>query len=438
LRQYFQTTGRALDIRFLYIIFNIHAAADSDSPDEAAPSLSAADLPPNPLYLGPVFNDALSSYIYSPPQLRQERSNLNISWYHDMSGQARPLANYFNTTTNANGVQSTSDGWPCEAYLDQKLEKRLLLGWGSVDPQIQGYNFSLDNPFIFSAEEITSNVSTTLTADGSGLQSGCFYDPQASSVPHSNTSWADSSVNTNLTATFNTSLLFRNLTGCGISPVVDQTLSGKTADSDVDPYRNLSVSSLWSWSIGEPQNVSVISNDQGSGDTTELFRCAFMDLTLMGHWRAGNCSDEYRAACRAYNFPYSWVISDKAQSFSEATDACPSNMTFDVPRTGLENTYLYQSTLSALNGGHEQRVWVNFNSIDVQYCWVLGGPNVTCPYTPDGDYIARRTILIPTIAAIIILIVTALTVFVKCNSNRHTSRRRKRVVEGWDYEGVPS
>jgi len=50
----------------------------------------------------------------------------------------------------------------------------------------------------------------------------------------------------------------------------------------------------------------------------------------------------------------------------------------------------------------------------------------------------RREVLIPTIAAIIVLLLTALTLFVKCNVNRRMSRRRKRGEGGWDYEGVPS
>jgi hypothetical protein len=88
--------------------------------------------------------------------------------------------------------------------------------------------------------------------------------------------------------------------------------------------------------------------------------------------------------------------------------------------------------------GESSGIWANFNSLDVQACWVTGGPNATCPYYEDEDADERRQIVIPTVAAIIVLIITALTLFVKCNANRRNSRRKKRVIEGWEYEGVPS
>lgn len=443
LQGYFQATRDSTSAQFMYLILNLHAAANASAPDEPAPAPSGAELPSGSQLLGTVINDALETYIYSPHQLSQDRSNLNESWYHDTRDWLIPLSSYFVTNTDGNGIQSTQDGWPCGSYLETVLDKRLLLGWGSVDPQMKGYNFSGDSPYIFPAADVTSNVTVTPAPDGVGLQSGCFFEPHVTDVSRVNSSWAESAsltVNGNLTtgALGDASLMLQNFTSCGISPVVNETLSGKTADENVDQYRNLSVSSTWSWAIGEPQNISALANTQNLDNTNELFRCAVMDLTVSGHWRAGNCSDEYRAACRVNGSPYSWVLSSSKGSFFAAPNACPEHTTFDVPRTGLENTYLYRTAFSLLGDSNEQRVWVNFNSLDVQYCWVLGGPNATCGYIPDADDLQRRTILVPTIAAIVILIITALTLFVKCNANRRSSRRRKRVIEGWEYEGVPS
>jgi hypothetical protein len=50
---------------------------------------------------------------------------------------------------------------------------------------------------------------------------------------------------------------------------------------------------------------------------------------------------------------------------------------------------------------------------------------------------------VPTVAAIIVLVVSALTVFVKCAGNRkvrkrNKNRRRIRADNGFVYEGVPS
>jgi hypothetical protein len=78
----------------------------------------------------------------------------------------------------------------------------------------------------------------------------------------------------------------------------------------------------------------------------------------------------------------------------------------------LENSYLTQrirngapSTTSggggdggSNNGDDDGRVWVDFNALDVQGCWVMGGPNATCPWTNRGigdeDEITRRYILV--------------------------------------------
>jgi hypothetical protein len=112
----------------------------------------------------------------------------------------------------------------------------------------------------------------------------------------------------------------------------------------------------------------------------------------------------------------------------------------------LENTYLYKYLLAqpettinpASTDANLREIYVDFNSIDVTSCWVTGGPGAKCPYESDPQQLEHRTVLVAAIAGIVILIITALTLFVKCNANRRNSRRRKRVIEGWEYEGVPS
>lgn len=435
IHQYIQDSEESVETTFLYLIFNLHAAAVSDAPDQPPPKLSASSLPPETSLLGYRVNQELKQFLYTPTQLTQERKNLNASWYADTSDKTNPLASYFTTNSDSHGIQSTADGWPCAGYLEKNSNKRLLLGWGSIDDQIENYDFDTDASFVFAAGEILSNISTTVTSDGKGLQSGCFYDDKTTQVSNFNSSWAASILaNVNLSSNADNSELLLNLTSCGISPIIDQPLGDGPASTDINPYRNLSMSNIWSWAVGEPRNAS----DHPEFEDSSTFRCAVMDINSQGHWRAGNCSDEHHAACRVDNQPYSWVLSPNATSFSDSTDGCPDNSSFDVPRTGLENTYLYHSVMSTVGEASDALVWVNFDSVEVQYCWVYGGSNASCPYTPDADDVERRTILIPTVAAIVVLITTALTLFIKCNSNRRVSRKRKRVVEGWEYEGVPS
>ena len=81
-------------------------------------------------------------------------------------------------------------------------------------------------------------------------------------------------------------------------------------------------------------------------------------------------------------------------------------------------------------------LWVNFNDLDAESCWVVG-QNQTCPYANGVS--DDRTVIVPTVSAVIVFVLAALTIFVKCAANRQKSRHRKRRVDdGWDYEGVPS
>ncbi|KAL2008762.1 hypothetical protein VTN00DRAFT_6956 [Thermoascus crustaceus] len=441
--EYFQETEDTVRAHIIYLDLNLHAAASAETPDQPAPSLSGAQLPPESMLIGSLMDASLSTYIYSPPQLLRDRSNLNHSWYSVLE-KDMPIAEYFITEEDSNGYYSTPDGWPCENYVQEVKAKRLLLGWGSVDPQIEGYNFTSDSDVIFPQHYLRSNIDIKADPDES-LQSGCLFKPGVTDVAGVNSSWAVSSgipvpTGANLTdSLMRLSSLVRNLTACGISPTLNDTLFGKTADSDVGLYRNVSLSSTWSWAFGEPRNSSSQATDSNDD------RCAIMDVTRSGHWRAAACAEERHAACRVGNSPYKWVLTSNKVSYLAAQNECPEDTEFSVPRTGLENMYLYNYLLSQpkdmINPSDDdtdkREVWLNFNSLDVESCWVTGGPNVTCPYAISSDT-QRRTVIVPTIAAIVILIITALTLFVKCNANRRNSRRKKRVIEGWEYEGVPS
>ena len=169
-----------------------------------------------------------------------------------------------------------------------------------------------------------------------------------------------------------------------------------------------------------------------------------MDISsaYAGHWRVEDCPNQYRAACRVDNGPYEWVLSSNQVSFYDAPFSCPDDAVFSAPRTGLENHYLYSYVLSSrvpINTDEEATgIWINFNSLDIATCWVTSGPNGPCPYFVDESAKQSRQILVPTIGAIIVFVLTALTIFVKCNVNRRNSRTRRRGDGGWDYEGVPS
>ncbi|GFF36300.1 maintenance of telomere capping protein 6 [Aspergillus udagawae] len=445
---HFRLTNSQWNVYTTFITLNLHVASSATSLDQPAASVTNEQLPLPSEYVSALFDEHLSPYIYRPSLLAEERRNLNESWYAVDNGYA-PITEYFTLHDEADGKQSTPDGWPSSKYVQLAQERRLFLEYGSVDPQLGSYDLNADNDVIFPPHYLTTTVSSAATDNGS-LTSGCLYNPGATSVSQVNSSWAQSSSIPIINGSDETkalreiSDLIVNLTVCGLSPVLNSTLFNKTADSDANLYQNISMSVSWAWAIGEPQNPSPPGIDD---DSPHIERCAVMDLTLGGHWRSTNCSVERHAACRVGNHPFTWSLSSQAYTYSDAYHyACPENTSFSIPRTGLENTYLYhylldgsKDTLDATTTDPAKyEVWLDFNSLDVASCWVTGGPDTPCPYVADPHQLERRTVLVAAIAGIVICIITALTLFVKCNANRRNSRRGKRVIQGWEYEGVPS
>ncbi|KGO73936.1 hypothetical protein PITC_016920 [Penicillium italicum] len=443
---YFRDTNSRLTVYTTYLVLNLHVAASDSTPDEPASAISGGQLPSGPELAGSIFGTALEDSIYSPAQLASDRSNLNQSWYKVEHGYM-PITEYFTVYENKAGEQSTPDGWPSSKYIQLAKRDRVLIEYGSIDSQLVNYNLSTEENLVFPPGYLTSKVEILATANGS-LTSGCLYEPGLTHVSQTNSSWAISKalpvpdgLSTDETMG-SLSKVLSDITACGLSPMLNTTLFGQTADQQVEFYRNVSLSSSWAWATGQPHDANY-----GGGDGSPKYdRCAIMDLTLDGHWRSTNCTEKRYGACRVGNSPFSWVLSDTADYFFKVSNTCPPGSSFAVPRTGLENTYLYRHILSLPETKIDlsspdptfREIFLDFNSIDVTSCWVSGGFGARCPYASDPQQIERRTVLVAAIAGIVVLTITALTFFVKCNANRRNSRRRKRVIEGWEYEGVPS
>lgn len=450
LSSYFDGTTAHLNVYLQFIVFNLHAAATAAEPDEPASAVSGSDLPATSERLGRLLDKSLGDYIYGPDQLASERSDVKSSWFQVEKGY-EPIKEYFTINEDSTGRQSSPDGWPCSKYVQLGKERRAFFGYGEIDPQLGEYDLSSDN-VLFPPSYLTSYKNVTAATDG-GIENSCFYDPNASQVSQANSSWAQStripvlSSNGEESSLGNLSMTTNNLTACGISPLINDTIFGKPADSNINPYRNISLSASWAWAPGQPAD----SANENEVDPTE--RCAVIDLSAGGHWQAIGCSSKRRVACRVNNSPFTWHLSTARTSYKEASSACPDNTDFSIPRTGLENTYLYRYLLSqdqrlpdAVNNSVDPsssdpdmyQVWMDMNSLDIASCWVSGGSDSKCPYASDPQQLEKRTVLVATIWGIVICVVAALTLFVKCNANRRNSRRGKRVIEGWEYEGVPS
>lgn len=441
---YFQQSTSDLDVHMTYVIFNLHVAANASSPDQPASVVSGTQSPTSSESLGSLISDALGTYIYTRSDLAEDRGNLDKSWFK-VPDKYRPITEYFTIHKDDYGNHITPDGWPCSKYVQYASQRRLLVGYGSIDPQLQDYDPTSDD-VLFSPGYLTSNIQVSTT--DSGLQSGCLYQPGASEVSEVNSSWAEYrpipySGSSDISQTLELlSHLVRNSTACGLSPTFNNTLLNTTADNALDWYGNISRAATWSWAVGEPRGANV----SGKNSESETHRCALMDMSLTGHWRAANCDEKRLVACRIDDMPFAWTLSDKQVSFSDASDSCPDNSSFSIPRTGLENMYLYHHLLSrstdtidpSSDNATKREVWLNYNCRDVLSCWITEGLDASCPYNVDPKELERKTVVVAAVASIIICIITALTLFVKCNANRRNSRKRKKVIRGWDYEGVPS
>ena len=445
---YFQDTTSQLTTFTTYLVLNLHVAGSGSAPTKPAPAVTGNDLPSaEEERVGSFLGSSLQDYLYSPSQLAQDRSNLNESWY-EVEESYMPIVEYYTIHEDREGIQSTPDGWPSSKYIQLAKSDRVIMEYGSVDPQLATYDLSQDQDAVFLPGYLTSAINVSTATNGSVI-SDCLYKAGVTEVSQANSSWAisngipvaygasDDSTMQSLDDTI------AGITGCGMSPILNTTLFGQTADVNIDHYRNVSLAAGWAWAIGEPEGAASGGGTQG---VPKFDRCAIMDLSLGGRWRATNCTQQRRGACRVGNSPFSWALSTSAVEYYDVSGVCPPGSSFAVPRTGLENTYLYKYLLTqpqsiidpeSLNLSHRE-IYVDFNSIQVTSCWVTGGPGANCPYASDPQQLEHRTVLVAAIAGIVILIITALTLFVKCNANRRNSRRRKRVIEGWEYEGVPS
>ncbi|PVH93797.1 hypothetical protein DM02DRAFT_619058 [Periconia macrospinosa] len=436
LSDFLDITSTTTDATVIFLLLNIHAAAPRSSP--TSPAQQPTQLPNRGNFISDAINGNLSSNLYTPQKLEAQRADLddNDGW---LSGDpdTHPASGYYETHQE-NGQLATSDGWPTEAFLVFRRVERLIVSFGSIDPQMSNYNLTVDESTIFSTDTIRQLRPATFNPDGT-ISSGCLFIPSESSITETtNSSWASApaldinvSVNSDLQAPIPS---VGNLTSCGLSAFLNTTLANTTADQNPLPYAVFMRSSMWTFIPGEPSNGTVDNNTIG--------RCTAMltNGSYPGRWRTVDCTNPLRAACQNTSVPYRWEISSERGSYGNAQSLCPPGLRFSVPHTPLENSHLYAAALASESASqNHEPILVNLNSLDVEDCWV-SGENATCPYLPPTDTDRARVVVVPTVAAVIIFVCAALTFFVKCAANRREDKRgrRRRMVGGWEYEGVPS
>ncbi|KAF2502488.1 lectin C-type domain-containing protein [Lophium mytilinum] len=442
LSDYLKDTSTTISASLTYLVLNIHVAAPYSSPTSPAIQPDSSALPQDENFLGHLLSSNLSSYLYTPTMLRSQRENLNESWHLDQPNL--PAAGYYNTSTSGNGIPSTENGWPTETYMEFKNYLRLVISLGAVDPQMASYDFTNDADTIFPLDEIVSMKDVSISTSSGSVTAGCLFNPNITTVTsETNSSWAmfPASSLPNLASNPNATIpipIITNLTSCGISPLLNVSLSNTTADTNPIAYLSFAHSTLWSWAPGSPNNSTLIDDDPNND-----LRCAALYGDSNGRWRAVECTSSHRVACRG-STPYTWSITPDLFVYAEAHQACPDGTKFSTPRTGLENAYLYTTALASATTGSSDPgdppiIYLDLNSLDYADCWVMGA-NSTCPYKNADNTNHTKIVVVPTVATVIVFVLAVATFFVKCASNRRDLRRgkRRRNMAGWDYEGVPS
>lgn len=184
---YISKTENTLAAHLMYVTINLHAAGSGISPSSPAPEPSS--LPSPSELIGTIFAGTFANFIYTPADLGTQRANLNSSWY-TVTERFRPVGGYYETSTNQNGIVSTEEGWPSEGYIEFSRSKRLLLSWGTVDPQMIRYNFSGDSGIVFEPGYIGTNQ-TSIKANREGnVTRGCFLQEGLNELSRVNSSWA--------------------------------------------------------------------------------------------------------------------------------------------------------------------------------------------------------------------------------------------------------
>ncbi len=144
-----------------------------------------------------MFSGNLSQYLYTQSELSSDRANLNRSWY-SVEEINRPVEEYYSVDINENDIYSTEDGWPSESYVEFSKSKRLLVGWGTVDPQLADYNFTGDSGVIFPTGYL-QYPQTDVNESSTGLLTrGCFLSNLTDDLTQNNSSWAFDSISPGL------------------------------------------------------------------------------------------------------------------------------------------------------------------------------------------------------------------------------------------------
>ncbi|KAK9249152.1 hypothetical protein V1506DRAFT_527167 [Lipomyces tetrasporus] len=395
--------------------------SDSVTSTASQATVAATDLD----NLASQIENVLGEYVYTPVMLELDRSK-NLTW---------------------NDTAVSSQGWPLLQNVLFKDFYRVLFSFGDIDVPSAEYDTRLDFDYIFSADDIPHS------GNGALLYTSKFSSAELEAIPSSvcTISDGDDIAITSSGARVNPSWLIASDTSdnpfsavamlqymkCGFSPVLNATLG---SSNEILQYLVSALESgRWSWKAGQPteelEPVPTGGATPITGGSGEMRRCAAL---TEDRWTVENCFSKYLVACRVAKSPYNWTLSQKKVSYYDSISVCTGNTILSLPRTALQNTML--QTLRQSVAGSDP-VWIDMNSIEQPNCWVSGGPGASCTYATSNR--ESIEVIVPTVAAVVVAVLLALTLCSKLLGYKQVKARRKRrrIVKKFgemEYDGVPS
>lgn len=261
---------------------------------------------------------------------------------------------------------------------------------------------------------------------------------------------------------------------CGFVPFFTRSRSR------IDEFLPFSRAAVWSWDSDQPsvpEHIQFNNNkneteDMGSigdyekvlkdlngvvPDKRSVWRCAVMDSN---GWRVENCFEKHPVLCapiikenmfkfeggnivnttEALEYLLSWSFGEYETNYFEATDACPSGThEFSLPQTITQDTAARLFIKS--NSSFSAPVWIDFNSINTEDCWVTGGPGAQCPYVINQW--GRSRVVSIAVAGLVslVLLIAAFLITLDKVPIRHSEGKFRKIFTKFNenqYQGVPS
>ncbi|KNE66742.1 hypothetical protein AMAG_11239 [Allomyces macrogynus ATCC 38327] len=233
----------------------------------------------------------------------------------------------------------------------------------------------------------------------------------------------------------------RAVAGCGYAPRLASTAANLS--SPASSLASAMLGTIWSWHTLQPINstvhncalasLSLASRSAPVHSDAPDFKLPDTNMSTTSapntgpRWVAARCLDIYYTACQSMTDPHVWTLSPTRYAWPEAAApaptagrACPDGFTFAVPRTPLQNWMLGRAM--ATKG--VDAAWVYFSDASTDGCWVVG--SAKCAYSgPDAEQV-QQIIAVSLGAGLIVLIVVAVFVWVKCRRYLRVSKMARR------------